>query len=379
MPDLHARHVILGAGAMGSAAAYQLARRGEPVVVVEQFPLGHNRGSSHGVGRITRHSYADPAYARLMPAAFRAWRDLEAASGRNLYLRTGGVSFCPSKVDYVARVAANLDEIGVPHGRLTATRLRKAFPAFQVPDDTDVVFEPDAGILAAARIVQTQLELAQEVGSDRTVILANHPVRRVDLDADRPTLIVDSGTITADHLIVTAGAWTQRLIPSWPIPLKATRQRVVYLHPPDPKLFEPGQFPVFVFKGQHGHDDFYGMPLFDGFGVKVAQHLGDETDPDVNDQDVRASKIALIRDFLGKYLPDLANAKVDHTETCLYNVAPHEQFQLATPPGRSDVIVASPCSGHGFKFAALIGRVLADLVLDGMTEIAIDAWKPGMC
>src|SRR4051812_29787540 len=104
MQHLQARNVIIGAGAMGAATAYHLARRGEPVVLLEQFRLGHNRGSSHGAARITRHSYADPSYARLMLDAFRAWRVLEADAGQNLYLRTGGVSLCPSGVDYVSRV-----------------------------------------------------------------------------------------------------------------------------------------------------------------------------------------------------------------------------------------------------------------------------------
>src|ERR1700722_2383068 len=115
MEHVNAKHVIIGAGAMGAAAAYHLARRGEPVVLLEQFALGHDRGSSHGAARITRHSYADPTYARLMPAAFRAWRELEADGGESLYIRTGGVSFSPAAVDYAARVAGNLRELDVPY------------------------------------------------------------------------------------------------------------------------------------------------------------------------------------------------------------------------------------------------------------------------
>src|SRR5262245_41726627 len=110
METITAKTLIIGAGAMGSAAAYHLARRGEPVVLVEQFELGHSRGSSHGAARITRHSYADPRYARLMPSAFRAWRELEADAGEALYIRTGGVSFSPPGVDYTAHVAASLEE-----------------------------------------------------------------------------------------------------------------------------------------------------------------------------------------------------------------------------------------------------------------------------
>ena len=122
METLNARNVIVGAGAMGSAAAYQLARRGEPVVLIEQFALGHDRGSSHAAARITRHSYADPLYARLMPAAFRAWKELEAVAGETLYIRTGGVSISPRGVDYVEQVAANLSEMEVPHWRSSGVR-----------------------------------------------------------------------------------------------------------------------------------------------------------------------------------------------------------------------------------------------------------------
>src|SRR5271157_5184180 len=121
MQRIETRNVIIGAGAMGSAAAYRLARRGEPVLLIEQFPLGHNRGSSHGAARITRHSYADPSYARLMPAAFQAWKELEADAGQSVYIRTGGVSFSPAGFDYVARVAANLESLGVPHRRMRSS------------------------------------------------------------------------------------------------------------------------------------------------------------------------------------------------------------------------------------------------------------------
>ena len=123
MQRIETKHAIIGAGAMGSAAAYHLARRGEPVLLLEQFPLGHDRGSSHGAARITRHSYADARYARLMPAAFAAWRELEADAGVPLYLRTGGISLSPAGGDYVAHVAASLEELGVPHRRMTGARV----------------------------------------------------------------------------------------------------------------------------------------------------------------------------------------------------------------------------------------------------------------
>src|SRR3954451_664924 len=227
MDHLHARNVIVGAGAMGSAAAYQLARRGEPVVLVEQFGLGHDRGSSHGAGRITRHSYADPYYARLMLEAFDAWRMLEADAGQNLYLRTGGVSLCPPDVDYVARVAANLAAIDIPHRRMDGRSLRRGSPVFQVPDETDVVFEPDAGMLAAARCLAVEIALAREIGGERTRGLEGCPGRHIGPAPATPVLVADDYRIAAERLIVAAGAWTGRLFPRFAAQLRPTRQRVL--------------------------------------------------------------------------------------------------------------------------------------------------------
>ena len=377
MQHLHARNVILGAGAMGSAAAYHLARRGEPVLLIEQFALGHDRGSSHGAARITRHSYAEPHYARLMPEAFHAWRVLEADAGQNLYLRTGGVSFCPPGVDYVARVAASLAAIDVPHRRFSGRELHRAYPVFQVPDETDVVFEPDAGMLAAARCVALELALARSKGGDKVQVLEQCPVRRIDLDGPKPAVVTDTQVIDADRLIVTAGAWTRQLFPAFSTLLRPTRQKVLYFRPAEAAAFEPGRFPVFIFKGAGAHEDFYGMPAALGMGVKAAQHGGPETAPDVEERTVGDDDRATVRRFLQGCLPSLAEAPIDRTETCLYTVTPDDHFRLDFLTGRRDVIVASPCSGHGFKFSCLIGSILADLATRGQTALDITPWRLG--
>jgi sarcosine oxidase len=375
MQQIEARHVILGAGAMGSAAAYHLAKRGEPVLLIEQFALGHNRGSSHGAARITRHSYADPFYARLMPAAFRTWKDLEADAGQPLYIRTGGVSLSPAGVDYVAQVAANLDALNVSHRRMTGAEWNESGSAFQVPASHDVVFEPDAGMIAAARAVKLQVSLASALGGDRTQVLAATPVRRIELDGPRPVVVTDKLSITADRLIVTAGGWLKHLLPQVPLPLQVTRQQVLYFRPVDPAPFEIGRCPVFIFKGPGELDAYYGMPCFQGLGVKVARHGGPLTDPDVEDREIAEGYEALVRGFLRDHLPSLAAAPIDFTETCLYTVAPDDRFLVDFLPGRDDVIVASPCSGHGFKFSCLIGSVLADLATRGQTDVGIEPWR----
>ncbi len=375
MDTIEARNVIIGAGAMGSAAAYHLASRGEPVVLLEQFALGHGRGSSHGVARITRHSYADARYARLMPAAFRAWRELEADAGESLYIRTGGVSFSPPGTDYAGRVAASLRELGVPHWRTSGREWSRRRTAFQLPDGYDVVFEPDAGMLRASRALEVQIDLARQKGRGETRIVEHSPVRQMDLSGPRPVVITDTSRWIADRLIVSAGAWVTRLLPELSVPLQVTRQQVIYVRPSDPAPFRLGRFPVFIYKGAVEGDSFYGMPEFLGLGVKVARHAGPEIDPDVEDACVGEEYRSIVRHFLTGHIPMLADAPIDMTEVCLYTVAPDEQFQVDFLPGRSDVIVASPCSGHGFKFSCLIGKILADLATSGRTEFPIDAWK----
>ena len=378
METLKVQNLVLGAGAMGSATAYHLARRGEPVCLVEQFALGHDRGSSHGTARITRHSYADVAYARLMPEAFRMWRVLEADAGQNLYLRTGGISLCPQGVDYVAHVAASLADVGVEHRRMTGREVHRALPLFDPPDGADAVFEPDAGLLAAAKALRVQVELARQFGGEKTRVLENCPVRRVDLDGEKPTLVTDTGRIVADRLILTAGAWTKRLVPSWPVPLQPTRQQVLYFRPPDPLDFLPGRFPVFIVKGAGTLNDYYGMPAFEGLGVKVARHGGPDVDPESPERVIGDDYRETVRQFLRDWIPSLASAPIDFAEICLYTVAPDDQFHLGPLPDRPDVLVASTCSGHGFKFSCLVGRVLADLATHGETDVPIQIWQDSL-
>jgi sarcosine oxidase len=313
-----------------------------------------------------------------MPAAFQAWRELEADAGQSVYIRTGGVSLSPAGCDYVALVAANLQSVGVVHRRMTGSEWNRKNPIFRVPATHDVVFEPDAGMLAAASALSLQLDLARAYGGAKVEVMPSTPVRRIDLEGTRPTVLTDSLAISADRLIVTAGAWVKHLIPQLSALVVATRQQVLYFCPSDPAPFQIGRLPVFIFMGNAEDEAFYGMPGFLGTGVKVARHFGPQTDPDVEDRDVAADYQEIVRGFLRDHIPSLSDAPIGLAETCLYTVAPNEQFLVDFLPSRSDVIVASPCSGHGFKFSCLIGQVLADMV----TERAgykrgdlVTAWK----
>lgn len=375
MNAVHFKSVIVGAGAMGCAAAYQLARRGEPVLLLEQFAFGHDRGSSHSQARITRHSYADERYARLMVPAFRAWRELEADAGVTLYYRTGGVSFCPPEADYVDQVAASLDAAGIAHRRMSGEEWNWRHRPFAVPPNFPVVFEPDAGILAASRALGVFLNRAGHYGA---VLRPETPVRRIDLDAETPTVLTDTERITADRLIVAAGSWVKKLLPGLAVTLNSTLQQVLYFQPENRVAadYALGSMPVFIYKGNTGEwDAFYGMPPFGGLGVKVARHGGPPADPDAPVSAVDPAYRAVVRDWLRQFLPGLADAPISREETCLYTIAPGENFLVGPLPGRPDVLLASPCSGHGFKFSCLIGQVLADLATAGSTDLDISPWS----
>jgi sarcosine oxidase len=187
--------------------------------------------------------------------------------------------------------------------------------------------------------------------------------------------LTETHTITAERLIVAAGAWVSHLLPALAVPLQVTRQQVLYFRPSEPAPFRIGQFPVFIYKGTDEANAFYGMPEFQGLGVKVARHFGPEVDPNENDRVVGDDYRSIVREFLSTHIPALAAAPIDLTEVCLYTVAPDDQFQVDFLPGRADVIVASPCSGHGFKFSCLIGRVLADLATGGESPFEMECWK----
>lgn len=349
--------VIIGAGAVGAAAAYALSGRSQRVLVLEQFANGHTRGSSHGASRIIRHSYADSLYASLMPRAYVAWRALEADAGEPLYFRTGGISASPAGCDYADCVAESLRAIGLAYWAGTGAEWNARYAVFGLPADARVVFEPDVGVLSARNATAAMLRLAAENGA---LIRWNSPVVRLDLDCEIPRVLLGDDTIEAECLIVAAGAWVGKLIPTLASAFTPTRQRVLYLEAAQSR-YGLGKLPVFIWMGTAAGDAYYGMPDPLGRGVKVARHGGPACDPDVEDREVPEEYVLKIRGFLRRSLPALADAAFLDTETCLYTMADAERFRVGWLPAHPRVLVASPCSGHGFKFAPLVGKLIADL------------------
>jgi len=350
--------VVCGLGAMGSAALRELSRRGLRVLGIEQFTPGHDRGSSHGATRIIRLGYFEhPSYVPLLRRAYELWRELEELSGKRLLHITGIAEIGPPDGALINGVLASVSTHALRYELLSASELMRRIPAFQLPPQYQAVIQPDGGFLAAEPSIHAMLALARSCGAE---IRIGETIRAIEPSPAGVRIITDRARIDAGAAVVAVGPWIKAMLPGLRAPLRVTRQVMAWFAPGDPEQFRPGRFPVFLLESRHGIH--YGFPL-DGDGlVKVAKHHHrDETvDPETCDRTISIADEGLIRAALVDHLPG-ANGHRTAAASCLYTVAPDGDFVVDTLPGHPHVLIASPCSGHGFKFAPVVGEILADL------------------
>jgi sarcosine oxidase len=341
--------VVIGAGVMGSAAARSLAERGMDTLLLEQFGLGHARGSSHGPTRIFRLSYPIADYTRLAQRALRSWRSLEAAAGERLLVTTGGVDVGPQARD----CRASLEQAGEPFEWLSADEATERFPAISFADGGDILYQPDAGVCLADRTVAALVRVARQLGA---IVRDGTTVERIEPAQGGVRVRTPSGEISARVAVVTAGAWAQGLLDTAGIPsppVTPILQRIAYFAGPD-------DLPTFI--DWSGPElSWYALPSAgEAPGMKVGQHAGGvAVDPDEGPFDVDSGLIAMLAEYVRRRFPG-ADPDPVHTETCLYTMTPDEDFIIDRV---GPVVIGSPCSGHGFKFAPLIGELLADLAM----------------
>jgi sarcosine oxidase len=356
--------VVCGLGVMGSAAVHHLARRGQRVLGIERYTPGHDRGSSHGLTRVIRLGYFEnPSYVPLLRRAYALWRELEGAVGRRLLHVTGIAEIGSPASTLVKGTLACARLHGLRHEVLAAPELMRRFPAFDVPRDYIGVIQPEGGFLDVEPSIAAQLALATAAGAE---IRSGESAQAIEPGASTVRIVTDRGTVEAGAAIVAAGAWTKSLLPELAATLRVTREVTGWFDPVDASLFSADRFPVFILASRHGMH--YGVPPHGGAGVKVAKHHHrDETvDPDAYERKVLADDEALIRAVVADHIP-AANGRLIAAKTCLYTMTPDGDFLIDRLPGAPHVIVASPCSGHGFKFAPVIGEILADLATAGAT------------
>ena len=368
--------LVVGLGAMGSAALYQFARRGITVTGIDRFAPPHNRGSSHGESRITRQAIGEGE--EYVPFALRSheiWRALEADTGRSLFSAVGGLIIgrrtdagLHGQPDFVGRTIAVAKQFDIAHEVLTPAEVTSRFPSFRLTGDETCYYEPGAGFLRPERCVEAQLERARALGAS---IRTGEAVTRVTADATSVTVVTDAGTYVAGQAIVTAGAWAPQLLGDvYAKLLRVYPQTLYWFAPDDAPAFTPERFPIFIWRHGAAEDDhFYGFPIV-GEGVKLAtEQFSHTTDPDVALQ-------APSREDMQRMYEEQVRGRVIgvsprcvRTTTCLYTVAPGFGFLIDTHPEWERVFVASPCSGHGFKHSAAIGEAIAERVVDGASRL----------
>lgn len=365
---------VIGLGAMGSAALEALARRGVRAVGFEQFEPGHARGSSHGESRVIRTAYSEhPDYVPLVRLAYGAWRGLEARTGQQVMTVTGIVEAGFGGSPMVAASLKSAVEHGIPHQVLDARDVRARFPALNPPDGWDCVFQADGGVLEPEKAVRLFVNSAKALGvSVRTGV----KVTAIDASGDGVRVRLAGGeTVQAGAAVVAAGPWIGQLVPELAPHLHLTRQPLIWFRPVEPALTGPDRLPVFLFEAPD--DILYGLPDITGTGVKAASHRPGArlAGPDAERAEATGEEQGVVARGMARYVPAAAGP-VTRTAVCTYTHTPDEHFLIGPHPGAPRIVLASPCSGHGFKFASIIGETLADLALDGGTDKPIGLFDP---
>lgn len=372
MPHSHFDVIVAGLGAMGSAAVYHLARRGQRVLGIDRFAPPHTLGSSHGHTRIIREAYFEhPQYVPMVQRAYAAWEDLERISGEHLFERTGGLMAGRADSAVVAGARASADHHKLPYEVLSAGDIRSRFPVLRVADDTVGLLEPRAGILFPERCIAVHLGFAAAHGA---TLRTNDPVTAWSADLSGVGVKVETASgasYTAERLVISAGAWANALLPELSIPLTIERAVVHWFDPArnHEDFTGRGGLPIFIWEYGPGLM-IYGFPARDE-GVKVALHHQGERTADVARvrREVGEHEIVEMRALLERLMPDL-NGRLRTSTVCLYTNTPDEDFVIDAHPAHPQVLIVSPCSGHGFKFSSAIGEIVTDLVVEG--ESAFD-------
>jgi sarcosine oxidase len=365
---------VIGLGAMGSAAAFHIARRGRSVVAFEAYEPGHDRGSSHGESRIIRLAYFEhPSYVPLLRLAYANWRELERLTGETVLTTTGILEAGHPGSAVVAGSLAASRLHDLPHEVLDAREIARRYPAFALPSDWSGVFQPDGGFLRPELAIRLHCAAARAAGAE---LRTGTRVAAVEPVASGVRVRTEDGSIVeAGSVVVAAGAWVGDLVPALRPSLTLTRQVLGWFEPRRPELFRPDAFPVFIFEAED--DAVYGFPDFAGTGVKAASHDPGEVVSRADALPRRAGDAAdevRIRRALDRYLPAAAGP-LRRMQACIYTRTPDEDFVVDRHPDAPRVVVASPCSGHGFKFASAMGEILADLALEDGTRHDVSRFR----
>ena len=351
--------IVAGVGGMGAQTCLRLAERGHRVLGLERFDIPHTFGSSHAVNRIIRLAYFEhPSYVPLLRRAYDLWRDLESRAGEQLLFITGSMDIGPTGSAVVEGSLASCREHDLSHELLDPTEVMRRFPGYNLPAGYEAVFQGDGGFVASERAIVAAVNLAMANGA---VIRAREPlIDHAPLPGGGVRVRTPKGTYEANRLVLSSGSWIGEHVPALARTAVPERQVLGWFQPKKPAHFRVGAFPVSNLKCDVGH--FYQFPVWHVPGFKIGRyhHLQETGTADGISREPTPTDEAILREGLRRFFPD-ANGDCLGMRACLFTNTPDEHFIIDALPGFAEVIVASPCSGHGYKFASVMGEILADL------------------
>ncbi|HEX9788789.1 MAG TPA: N-methyl-L-tryptophan oxidase [Candidatus Binatia bacterium] len=378
--------IVVGLGAVGSAAVYQLAKRGNKVLGLDQFSPPHANGSSHGESRIIRKAIGEgEEYVPGVLRSYELWREIENETGTDLLTITGGLTLESQKSeavmhgrrDFLDQAIRCAKKFNIRHEILETTDIRKRYPQFAVTDER-AYFEYETGFLRPELCIEVQLHLARKHGA---VVQTDEPVVSIGSSGDSGVTVKTSrGSYSAEKVIVTAGPWIGRFLPPAYAHVFKVYRQVMYwfdIREDCRSTFAPPGFPIFIWifaKG--GEFGFYGFPTFDGKTIKIAtEQFTAITDPDRVQRAVgMEERQSMYKDYVQGRLPGISD-RCGTAASCLYTTTPDSSFVIDVHPDNDRIMIASPCSGHGFKHSAAIGEALAEQVLYGKSKIDISSFS----
>lgn len=365
----HFDAIVIGAGGVGSAAAYYLAKTGQRVLLLEQFELNHQNGSSYGYSRVIRYTYDNPIYINLMRDAYPLWFDLQEQAGEQLYVKTGGLDFGFPDTDTFQKLKTSMDTAQLDYEHLSRAEVQKRYPQFALKEGMEGLFQSESGLLRTSRCVLAHVRLAQQHGAE---IMDQTPVVKVIPGENGVEVQTAKEVFSCDRIVLTVGSWAKSLLADQGIelPLKIMPCQLGFYQPDRAADFTPGTFPVFFahMNGIYGEMP-YGIPHADpSLGVKITTFYGWETvnTPDEVDYTPSQQWTEYIRNWANEYIPDAAGPLIS-TRRCLYTLTPDKDFVVDQHPDYPHVVIGAGFSGHGFKFTTLLGKMLADLAVDSST------------
>ena len=349
--------IVLGGGTMGTAAAWALARRGITVLAVEQFQHVHDRGAHGGETRIIRHAYAEsPEYVPLVQRADQLWTELEDLTNSRVLIRCGGLELSAPGYRHAQAARLAADEHHLPYEWLSPAEASRRWPAFTIPDDWDVLFSASSGFLLTDPALRGMAGEARRLGA---TILEQTTAVDWGADADAAWVDTTTGRFTAEQLIVTAGAWSTRILADLGLPIEIRRKTLWWQALDHPDRHDPSRFPVFISDSRHG--EIYGFPAYGEPALKIANHSGGQpTDPDSVDRTTHDGENSDCLSLAAELIPGVQR-QVVKSAVCLYAMTPDADFIIDRHPAHERVTIGAGFSGHGFKFAPAIGELLAEI------------------